>query len=653
LDFPDGLVVLWADNSMGKSTALKSILWALGFEAMLTASQSDIPLPPVMKSEIQTGNGVASVIESEVLLEIENGKGERIVVHRGIKGSRDRHLVTVTHGAGLTKPDASLKSEDFFVSRAGGATSERGFHQFLAGFLGWKLPEVQTFEGRQCPLYLQTIFPYIFVEQTRGWSSLQPPTPTHFRIKEVHKRAIEFLLRMDAYEIASKRQRLRDEETKLEAEWSSLIREVKIIANSVNGTIQGVPTGPTTSWPPQIKPQLSVFRDDKWMPLANAIADDKAALEKLVEQEIPRVAEIAASASTELTLAERKLRERESLLARVIDALDTERHEVAAVHARLGVLEEDLRRNKDVQILQSLGSTVAPSIAKRECPTCHQSLKDSLIPVAQSQTVMSIDENIKFVTEQRRTFGAVLGNAEKMIGAREHQRSALREEVGNLRAQIRALRQTLVSDGRLPSIAAIRSRLELEDTIKQFELAKDNFDGVLNQFRDAAAVWHRVRSDLESLPKEDVSPEDKSKIGRLSELFRDQLKQYGFASVTVNEVAVSADSYRPEHEGFDLPTNISASDFIRVIWSYLSGMLELARSYTTNHPGLLIFDEPKQQSTKDISFAELLRRASSAGQFGQQVIFATSENQVNLKSGLENLPHHYIECPGRIILPLT
>ena len=53
LDFPDGLVVVWADNSMGKSTCLKAIVVALGLEAMLSAQQSDLPLPPAVKNQIE------------------------------------------------------------------------------------------------------------------------------------------------------------------------------------------------------------------------------------------------------------------------------------------------------------------------------------------------------------------------------------------------------------------------------------------------------------------------------------------------------------------------------------------------------------------------------------------------------------------------
>ncbi len=37
-----------ADNSMGKSTSMRAILVALGLEATLTTSQSELPLTPAL-----------------------------------------------------------------------------------------------------------------------------------------------------------------------------------------------------------------------------------------------------------------------------------------------------------------------------------------------------------------------------------------------------------------------------------------------------------------------------------------------------------------------------------------------------------------------------------------------------------------------------
>ena len=128
---------------------------------------------------------------------------------------------------------------------------------------------------------------------------------------------------------------------------------------------------------------------------------------------------------------------------------------------------------------------------------------------------------------------------------------------------------------------------------------------------------------------------------------------------------ISEDSYRPEHQGFDiqvdpfkqdgldssleLQTSISASDMIRTIWAYLQGMLELSRQVHTNHPGFVVYDEPRQQSTKTMSFEAFLKRASLGKDFGQQVILFTSEDRVRLRDGLAGSPHNFIEIEGRVI----
>ena len=82
LNFPDGLVVIRAENSMGKSTCARSILVALGMEAMLTTSQQDLPLTPAMMVKLEGVTGPHTVLESEIWLEIENDSGKRVTVQR-------------------------------------------------------------------------------------------------------------------------------------------------------------------------------------------------------------------------------------------------------------------------------------------------------------------------------------------------------------------------------------------------------------------------------------------------------------------------------------------------------------------------------------------------------------------------------------------
>jgi hypothetical protein len=266
---------------------------------------------------------------------------------------------------------------------------------------------------------------------------------------------------------------------------------------------------------------------------------------------------------------------------------------------------------------------------------------------------MSIDNNILFLEEQRSTFESVLKNTRSVVYARENQVKQMREEIVSLRDRIRTLKQTLVSDGRLPSRAAIQEQLELQQQTQRIETTLNDFSTELSEFDNLSRRWAIVQTEKQNLPKEDTSNDDRIKLMSWSTNFTQQLSQYEFRSVPPTEISISYDTYRPIHEGFNLPTDISASDLIRVIWSYLSGLLELSRTNNTNHPGFLVFDEPKQQSTRDLSFSELLKRSSRAIDFNQQVIFATSQDRRSLKNMLSGVKHHYLEYDGRILRPIT
>jgi hypothetical protein len=72
VSFPQGLFVVWADNTMGKSTLFRCILLALGMEAMLTTSQRELPVSRAVLRELTSVDGtIAEVTASDVFLEIE------------------------------------------------------------------------------------------------------------------------------------------------------------------------------------------------------------------------------------------------------------------------------------------------------------------------------------------------------------------------------------------------------------------------------------------------------------------------------------------------------------------------------------------------------------------------------------------------------
>ena len=157
--FSPGLTVLWADNTKGKSTCMQGMLYALGLERMLSPRR-EIPLPHAMTAYLNTDDeGRVEVLESSVSLQIANAQGQVITVTRAIKATTDTRLVTIDFGAALSDGGSALERRDFFVFDPGAAQREDGFHHFLEGFLGWRLPQVRRYDAPETKLYLETVFP--------------------------------------------------------------------------------------------------------------------------------------------------------------------------------------------------------------------------------------------------------------------------------------------------------------------------------------------------------------------------------------------------------------------------------------------------------------------------------------------------------------
>lgn len=146
--FGVGLNIIQAPNTSGKSTCLQSIIYALGLERSL-GPQLAIPLPYAMRERIhaEEDQDYELVLQSFVELELENSRGEIVVLHRDVVGGNDSKLIQVTFGASLTEDSPRSRQRDFYVLDGGSATQESGFHFFLASFLGWSLPYVANPEN--------------------------------------------------------------------------------------------------------------------------------------------------------------------------------------------------------------------------------------------------------------------------------------------------------------------------------------------------------------------------------------------------------------------------------------------------------------------------------------------------------------------------
>jgi len=652
IPFDKGLVVVRADNTSGKSTCVQAIVYALGLEAMLTAQTQTPPLQYAVLDRFKTVDGDVKVAESEVFLELENSTGEIVTIQRSIVSpTRKANLVTVWQGPLLSDPSKTYGKQDYFVRIEGAAQRPLGFHNQLAQFLGWSLPTVHRFDGSPCPLYLECIFPLLVIEQKHGWSGIQARMPTHFRIREMGKRAIEFLLKLDSYAIAEAKQELRQRAESVSSRWASIVKALEVSLLGTNAIVKDLPAVPNDSWPLVPHPQVLVSNGTTWETVANMIAQDSSRLQSMGSVEVPVVSAVSEKVAVQLRQTEQELVKTEIIAQKLFRDTEVETAQNESIRERLGALREDLQHFQDLKRLRDIGSDLNLHVASGKCPTCGQAVNDALLPQDVVQRSMSLEENISFIEGQIRTFETMLADSDRVVDARQRRLNALQMKVDELRRDIRAQKRTLISDGRSASAADVREYMNVESRLKTAQTLEKQFHDVLVNLEALSVEWAEVKR-LESLLSEDLSATDKAKLAELESSLTTQLGQYGFSSIEPSAVKISQENYRPTYEGFDLGFNLSASDMIRTIWAYLYGLLEVARREETNHLGFLLLDEPRQQQADKVSFAEFAKRASEASEFNQQIVFMTSEDEITVKTMLQTAKYQYHSFTGKMIQSL-
>lgn len=653
LVFGNGLNILRADNTSGKSTCTQAIIYALGLEAMLSAKHS-VPLPHAMKDYLEEEDGnVVNVHESEVWLEIENSQGDQLTVQRSVKGERDNHLVSVWNGPKLSKPELTIKEQDYFVRQPGGAVRSRGFHQLLSEFLGWELPEVTKYDGQKCPLYLECIFPLMLIEQKKGWSGIQTAMPLQFQIKDVRKRAFEFVLDLDAYRNAFRRHAIEQEKLRIRQEWTMLASEINALVLSDNAEIQGLPFEPTAIWPPEVETMICFEHDDQLVSIDVLLQTECKRLEELEREAIPTVAEDAERLTGLLRERSNDLMVLNLAISDVQNNTNTNHYDLEALKRRIETLLEDIAHHKDLSRLKKMGSVESFGISEGKCPTCQQKVEDSLLPQKDQYQPLSVEESIGFLEGQKRTFEVMKTKMEDLSKINQHNLGSMRNQANKIRGEIRSIKHSLVSNSGTPSEAAIGERLHIRHRIEEIEEMDDKVGSLLMKLEPLSKRWAGVLSKEAQISKSILSENDEVKLQKLSDLLCEQLSDYNLRSLDPAKFSVSRDNYHPLYEQFDLGFDLSASDIVRMVWAYLVGILELSRNVSNNHPGLLVLDEPQQQKIKDINFKSLLQRTENSGRFNQQVIIAMTDLPRRVEDYLTEGNYTLLDIQGWILQKLV
>lgn len=634
IPFSKGLFILRLDNSHGKSTCINAIAFALGMEKALGLGSSKLPFPPSLTKALEGKDGTEHlIIKSSVMLEIENKEGTTCTLSRQIVGSEEDNIIyqydSNIENLKLANP------RKLFLHREGDSTRPLGFFKWLDSFVGWNLPLVPNFDGKEVPLYPSIFFPTWFVEQKKGWSSIQSTTPSFLKIKDAKKRALEFILNLDVNETVKRRAKLKVDIDSLLQSWRLLYKKSEILAGRVFGQIRGVADTPDAKFD-QYKLDIQIKSEDKWTSIYKLAEITEQELTKLflvINAGLLNIGEDSGF-QDKIEFLESEIKNFDAKYISLDSEISFLNQQVFSTETRIENLLNDQRKYEDLKKVGESNIFSKTKLGQDNCPTCGQDYTDNLIDMSADSAVMSIDESLEFIKQQIKAFKSVAESYKFQKRTKAVELTTVKASLSELRTNLRKIRSTIVQPDITVKEEELRQKIKIENKL---ELYKDTIKELVNirlEFDSMYRKYKALTKERRGLPESVLSTLDVKKIRRLEYYLRELLVDYGFSSFNPDKLEISNDSYLPTREGFDIGFDTSASDGIRLIWSYLLSLFKLSNEIETNHPKLVVFDEPRQQEANKLSFTTLLKSASEICANGGQVILATSEESSVIKASL-------------------
>ncbi|WP_147457051.1 hypothetical protein [Micromonospora pisi] len=512
------------------------------------------------------------------------------------------------------------------------------------------------YAGKPVLLYPDVIFPFLIVDQ-QAWVSSGPRKVERYQIREPVRRAAEFLLRLEGPLARRRREELDRSINDLQIEWTSTLSALKGQASAIGGRIVGVPERPagsvartTFAQPTDLGgAMLQIVREGEWLPAEDLLRNLHAELNAAVAA----IDAASQNGPTDTELRRQIDDVREELndvlaAARLLEQdLTMAEAQLAALDRRIDGLQEERDRNRDIATLIRLGSeTSAQHIADHNCPTCKQSL-DS-VESAELGPTLDVGETIGLLNAQLSTASAMRERSRIVAEQSANVYSAMQREIDHLRVQLRSLEGDAVTPNQIPKSGDIARRISAEIRRDEIQRAMDSFDIKQRSLIETAAAIAAARNELNALPA-GLSESDLEVLRSVGSLMRQRLQASGFGSYAPSLVQIDVDSLQPVRQGFDVDTDASASDVVRIKLAYLDSIRQIGRERGT-HPGLLVLDEPRQQDMELDDYEAVLRYLSEGHDGLSQVIVTSTTAMTHLRASLEGAGVLFVELGSERLL---
>ena len=641
--FEQGLNIIAGENSRGKTTINSCIYYALGMEELL-GGHNEKALDKALKEQFvikddeidddEIGENF-TISRSKILLEIENENNEIVCLERIIKGiNNDEKTSNITVSkTNIIDYNSSetIEKDVLYVNGRGNNDDPNGFYDWFADFINIKVPLVSnsSIKSNYSPLYLQSIFSAIFIEQTKGWSDFFATMP-YFGVTKAKEKVVEFLLDLEEIKISTKRDVLIKERNYIEDEWDKKIKAFSFLEKQNNSTTLNLPEQITVD-KSVINKITAVFHVDE-----DIIVDYKqnlenilAAISTLESKPISTIENNREETIFEFEKTKGEYIELKQYIKRFEDKFNIERQQLVNLRSQFNNIEIEIKEHTN--LIKAYNQNIFKKNKDNRCPTCTQSVTTELLSSHNINIPqLSLEENKSFLKSQQNIIKSSIESLNKTLEEKSTLLGYFKNTLRNKETLIKALSKDLIADGRALSETEIVRKIQLEQKVENLRQYEEALIELKDELIELANKYHNNGIKIGDLETSD----DNTKLVNFEADYKKLLYSFGYDSNGKNRISINRKEpfkYFPVYKAYDdiktpqsIRTNSSASDFVRNIWAYTLSL----RNEGLNHPGVIIFDEPGQHRTK-LSSLKALFNASTKVYDKQTLIFTSIDNKLN------------------------
>lgn len=416
IPFHSGLNIIYGPNSVGKSSIIIGIIYALGAEKALGIFQNkQNPFKPEFYDRIHN----VKVEKSYVLLEISNGE-KTITIFRYVTGT-DTTIVAIYENP-IEKLDLA-KPQHKLIAIGDGVMIEGGLQYYLFDFLNIKIVEVSNYDEGTSKLYFENLLPLFFVEQRAGWSQIQARQISRYGILDVKKVVFEYLFGLDRFHNHLKELERKDLLEKLNGKRRDLKNDEENLLVLVNGKVN----------------DQGALMVSKTGMLSKQMADLIAYLKHEYEQKEKSINALSGKEqeSTEFEVKSKENLKRVSYQVRKAnDRIDVLYKEIASYTSYIERSEINKIKNKQLKKINNVNLEFNIST----CPVCEQTVTDNEEGVCklchqEIKRIASPEENLEFLEDEKRSFEKVRESKQFQLRKERNELNKLKEKEKSLLEQ--------------------------------------------------------------------------------------------------------------------------------------------------------------------------------------------------------------------------